>query len=87
VPGGRHAQSVADGQAALVLVVISAVEPVPGVELLGPLPAELQHYVGYTGGVGAAAKEAKASKAFIEFLRAPAAEPVLKAKGMEPISP
>jgi molybdate transport system substrate-binding protein len=66
------------------VVVISAVEPVPGVELLGPLPTELQHYVGYTGGIGADAKEAKAGKAFIEFLRAPAAVPVLKAKGLEP---
>jgi molybdate transport system substrate-binding protein len=87
VQAGRAAQSVADGEAELGLVVISAIEPVPGVELLGPLPAELQHYVGYTGGVGAAAKEAKVCKAFIEFLRAPAAVPVLKAKGMEPITP
>jgi len=81
---GRAAQSVADGEAELGLVVISAIEPGPGAELLGPLPAELQHYVGYTGGIGADAKEAKAGKAFSEFLRAPAAVPVLKAKGLEP---
>ncbi len=85
VPPGEAATSIAKGEAELGLVVIAAVEPTAGVELLGPLPADLQSYIGYTGGVGAAAKEAKAGKAFIDFLKAPAAVPVLKAKGMEPI--
>lgn len=86
-PGGRSAKSVADGEAEIGLVIITAGEPVPGVELLGPLPAELQVFIGYTGGVGAATKEAKVGKAFIEFLKAPAAVPVLKANGMEPTTP
>ena len=68
-------------------MAISTFEPVPGVELLGPLPTELQSYVGYSAGVGTAAKEAGAGKALINFLKAPAAIPVLKAKGMEPITP
>jgi molybdate transport system substrate-binding protein len=86
LPVGRAAQSVAGGEVELALVVISAIEPVPGAELLGPLPAELQSYVGYTGGIGTAAKDAKAGKALLDFLKAPAAVPVLKAKGMEPIT-
>ena len=56
-------------------------------ELLGPLPPELQSYIGYSAGVGTAAKEAEAGKALIHLLKAPAAIPVLKAKGMEPITP
>ena len=87
LPAGRGAQSVAEGEAELGLIVISGFEPVPGAELLGPLPPELQNYVGYTAGVGATAKEGEAGKALINFLKAPAAVPVLKAKGMEPIAP
>jgi molybdate transport system substrate-binding protein len=81
------AQSVADGEAELGLIVISAFQPVPGAELLGPFPPALQNYVGYTGGVATAAKEADAGKALLNFLKATAAGPVLKAKGMEPITP
>jgi molybdate transport system substrate-binding protein len=86
-PTGRGAELVAEGETELMFLTISAFVPVPGAELLGPLPSELQSYVGYSAGVGAAAKEAAAGKALINFLKAPAAVPVLKAKGMEPITP
>ena len=59
----------------------------PGVDLVGPLPAELQTYISFVAGVGAAAKEADAARALIKFLTAPAAVPVIKAKGMEPTTP
>jgi molybdate transport system substrate-binding protein len=86
-PTGRLVQFVAGGEAEFGLATMSTFEEAPGAELLGPLPTELQSYVGYSAGVGAAAKEADAGKALINFLNAPAALPVLKAKGMEPISP
>ena len=86
-PTGRGAELVAEGETELMFLTISAFVPVPGAELLGPLPPELQSYVGYSAGVGTAAKEAEAGKALINFLKAPAAAPVLKAKGMEPITP
>jgi len=87
VAGRALAQFVAAGEAELGLSVISGFEPVSGAELLGPLPSELQNYVGYTAGVGATAKEGEVGKALIQFLKAPASVPVLKAKGMEPITP
>lgn len=86
-PTGRLVQFVAEGEAELGLAAISTFEEAPGGELLGPLPSELQSYIGYSAGVGTAAKEAEAGKALINFLKAPAAVPVLKAKGMEPITP
>jgi molybdate transport system substrate-binding protein len=86
-PSGRGAQFVAEGETELHLSVISSFDPVPGAELLGPFPPELQSYIGYSAGVGSAAKEAAAGKALISFLTAPTAVPVLKAKGMEPIAP
>ena len=78
---------MAAGEADLGFTITSAFEPVSGVELLGPLPPELQSYVGYTAGVGAAAKEGEVGKVLIKFLKAPAAVLVLKAKGMEPFTP
>jgi molybdate transport system substrate-binding protein len=86
-PTGRGSQFVAEGETELMLMAISTFEPVPGAQLLGPLPAELQSYIGYSAGVGTTAKEADAGKALINFLKAPAVVPVLKAKGMEPMSP
>jgi len=84
---GAAAQAVAAGDADLGFTIMSAFEPVPGAELLGPLPPEIQNYVGYTAGVGATAKEEEAGMALIHFLKTPAAVAVLKAKGMEPITP
>jgi molybdate transport system substrate-binding protein len=84
---GAAAQAVAAGDADLGFTIMSAFEPVPGAELLGPLPPEIQNYVGYTAGVGATAKDEEAGKALLNFLKTPAAVAVLKAKGMEPITP
>jgi molybdate transport system substrate-binding protein len=77
---------VVEGKAELAFNLISEILPIAGAELAGPLPAELQTYVVFTAGISAGTKEATAAKAFIEFIQAPDAAPVLKAKGMEPAS-
>lgn len=84
---GGGPRAVAAGEVEFGLSVIGDILPVAGVELLGPLPPELQHYVVVTGGVGTTAREPEAAKALIRFLTAPAATPILKAKGLEPGSP
>jgi molybdate transport system substrate-binding protein len=78
------AQDIASGKAELGFILISEILPVTGIELAGPLPAELQKYVVFTAGIGATSKDSAAAKAFLDFLKAPAAAPVLKANGMEP---
>jgi molybdate transport system substrate-binding protein len=83
---GGVALNVVEGKAELAFNLISEILPIAGAELAGPLPAELQTYVVFTAGIGAGTKEATAAKAFIEFIQAPDAAPVLKAKGMEPAS-
>ena len=70
-----------------MIVVPISVILVPGAELVGPLPSELQNYINFAAGVGSAAKDPDAAKALIKFLTAPAAVPVFKAKGMEPSTP
>lgn len=87
-PGGvgDGVRSIIKGDAALALGPIPTLME-PGVDLVGPLPVELQTYLSFAAGVGAAAKEADAGRALIKFLTAPAAVPVIKANGMEPATP
>jgi molybdate transport system substrate-binding protein len=84
--GGQNPKAVAAGEVELGLSVISDIVPVPGAELLGPLPAELQTYIVETAAVGIASKEPQAAGALIKFLLAPAATPVFRAKGLEPMN-
>ena len=54
-----------------------------GLRLVGPLPAEVQNYTTYAGGVSAAASDAEAVKALIRAIATPAIDEVLKGRGME----
>jgi molybdate transport system substrate-binding protein len=80
----RAAAKVADGSAEIILTLVSEILPAPGVELVGPLPSEVQNYISMSAGVGAKAREADASKALVKFLAGPGIAAALKAKGMEP---
>jgi molybdate transport system substrate-binding protein len=76
--------AVAEGRADYVITLISEILPVHGIELLGPLPADFQHYIGFAAAVSAHAKNPDAAKALIKYLTGPAVAPTYKAKGMEP---
>ena len=81
---GRPQQNVIDGKADLVISLIPEIKFFPGVDLVGPVPAEFQSYVNFAGGAAANGQEADAAKALLHFITGPAAAPVIKAKGMEP---
>jgi molybdate transport system substrate-binding protein len=71
----------ASGEADLVVYIVPALLADRSVELVGPLPAEVQSYIVLTTGLSAAAKEPEAGKALIKFLTSDAATPVIRAKG------
>ena len=75
---------VARGEADMVVVVSTRISDVPGVDRVGPIPAELQTTIGFAAGLSASTKEPDAAKALIRFLSAPAAAPTLRAKGVDP---
>jgi molybdate transport system substrate-binding protein len=85
--GQNPAEAVARGDAEMAVVGAALTPMAPGAEPVGWLPAELQNYVVFTGGVSAAASEPEAGKALLEFLTTPAAVAVLKANGLEPVAP
>lgn len=82
---GRVAEAVANGEVELGFIPIATILATPGATVLGPFPPELQDYIVYTAGVGAASKENEAAKALINLLRTESAASVMKAKGLEPL--
>jgi molybdate transport system substrate-binding protein len=81
---GRPQQNVAEGKVDLVVTLVPEIKFFPGVDLVGPVPAEMQSYVNFAAGVATNARDAEGAKALVQFLSSPAASPILKAKGMEP---
>jgi molybdate transport system substrate-binding protein len=79
----KIAAAVAEGKAALGVFLMNVLVA-PGVELVGPFPAELQQELVFTAGVAGDSKNADAAKALIDFLRSPAAAAAFKAAGMTP---
>ena len=82
----RIAQIVAEGEAELAIALTSSLLLVRGIEVAGTLPAELQNYLVFMAGVSATSPQPAAAQAFIAHLTAPAAVPVIKSKGWEPVA-
>ena len=80
---GMAAANVVEGKAELAFTLTSEILPIAGAEHAGPLPAELQTYIVFTAGISPGSKDAAAAKSLIEFMKAPAAAPVYKARGLE----
>jgi len=74
---------VASGKVQLGVILVNELMAAPGVEVLGPLPPELQNYTVFHAGVGVGSKDSSAAKALIKFLTTPAAGAVFRAKGQE----
>ena len=79
----RAAAKVVDGDAELLLTLVSEILPVAGMELLGPLPSEFQSYISFDAALGTHAVDAAAARAFVACIAAPAVAPTFAAKGIE----
>jgi len=83
VPGGLVAQRVVSGEADLAIHQISEILAVSDATLVGPIPAEIQNYTVYAGGIAAGARDVAAAQALLAWLGSADARDVLKSKGME----
>lgn len=81
---GRAGEAVARGEADLAVQFLPELIAVPGVDLIGPFPPEMQSYVVLVGGISTDAAHGEPARTFLAFLRSPAAAAVIRARGLEP---
>src|SRR4051794_33416078 len=86
IPATPVGEIVARGEAEIGFQQISELKPVAGIDIVGPLPDELQKITVFSAGIASASKEPEAGKALIQFLASPAARPTIVNSGMEPIA-
>lgn len=77
---------VARGDAELGFQQISELIPVKGVDLVGPLPPEVQKITIFSAGIVTGAKEPEAGRALIKYLASAAAAPVIEKSGLDPMA-
>jgi molybdate transport system substrate-binding protein len=77
-------QLVARGEVEIGFQQVSELLPVPGIDYVGPLPPEIQEITVFAAGTPTAAVEPDAARAFIAYVRTPAAAAVIRGCGMEP---
>ena len=80
--GTKAGEMVAAGDIELAAAQIQELLALPGVDVVWPLPAELQTVTIFSVGLSTASSDSAAAKALIEFLAGPRAAPVYKAKGL-----
>ena len=85
IPATPVGEIVARGDAEIGFQQISELKPVEGIDIVGPLPDELQKITVFSAGIATVSKEPDAAKALIQFLASPAARPEIVKSGMDPI--
>jgi len=85
IPATPVGEIVAHGDAEIGFQQMSELKPVEGIDILGPLPDELQKITVFSAGIATASKEQDAGKALIKFLASPAARAEMVKSGMDPM--
>jgi len=75
---------VARGEVELGFQQLSELIDVPGIAVLGPLPADIQITTTFSAGVCATSTQPEAVRVLLEFLASPEAEAAKRRQGMEP---
>ncbi|TFV38787.1 ABC transporter substrate-binding protein [Bradyrhizobium frederickii] len=84
VEQGFTAQRLVSGEADLAVQQISELKQVEGIEVVGPIPHELQTPAVFSAGRMANAKHAEAADRLLRYLASPDVVPVLRQSGLEP---
>jgi molybdate transport system substrate-binding protein len=79
--------AVARGEAEIAVQPISELLPVPGVDVIGTIPTEIQKVNIYAAAVVAGSKNVDASRRLIAFLSSAGATAAIEKSGMEPSRP
>jgi molybdate transport system substrate-binding protein len=83
-PGVPVAALVANGEADLGFQQLSELIGQPGIEIVGPLPPEIQAVTVFSAGVSATSREPEAAHALLAYLTSVEADGAKRRHGMEP---
>jgi molybdate transport system substrate-binding protein len=75
---------IASGEVEIGFQQVSELAHYPGIDYVGPLPAEIQNVTVFSSGMQIGAKSVDAANAWITFLTSPAAAAMFRSKSMEP---
>lgn len=84
VEQGFTAERLVSGEADLAVQQISELKQVDGIEVVGPIPHELQTPAVFSAGRIASAKHAESADRLLRYLASPEVVPVLRQSGLEP---
>jgi molybdate transport system substrate-binding protein len=84
-PGIAVGSLVANGRAALGFQQLSELLNVPGIDVLGPLPAAIQTITTFSAGVGVQCERPQLAAQLLDYMRLPAATAIKQRYGMEPV--
>ncbi len=86
IPAEPVGAVVARGGAEVGFQQISELKPIKGIQLVGPIPAEVQQYTIFSAGVVAGSKDPKDANGLVRFLASPKAADAIVQSGMEPMA-
>ena len=86
IPATPVAEIVARGEAEIGFQQIAELRPVAGIDIVGPLPNDLQKITVFSAGIATGSKEPDAGRALIKFLASPVARDAIVKSGLEPIA-
>jgi molybdate transport system substrate-binding protein len=75
---------IASGEAEIGFQQVSELSFFPGIDYVGPIPAEVQLITIFSAGIPAGTKQADAAKALVSFITAPAAAAIFKKHALDP---
>jgi molybdate transport system substrate-binding protein len=85
IPAEPVGAVVARGETEIGFQQMSELKPIAGIDLVGPLPPEIQQITVFSAGLVAGSREPDAGKALIQFLASPFAASAITESGMEPL--
>src|SRR5205823_3451088 len=83
-PGEMVGPVLVRGEADIGVQQPAELLPVKGIEIIGHLPRELRQTIVYGATVFTGSTQSEANRAFVDFMKSPAAHKVLHESGLEP---
>ena len=84
VPAGFTAERLVSGECDLAVQQVSELMVVPGIDVVGPLPADIQTIATFSGGVLSNSRQLEQAAGLLRFLASPSIAPILRRTGLEP---